>query len=615
MMAQESASSGPWRSVCRRAALLCLWFCLGDGRASGTLPLLTAETRDAIDRAAAKASAEAPQRQETDLGGKRLEWILGQARPGLAQQYQIAQEIHAARLRSSTTLRAPKTAADTLQKLLDCLPDRMKPSEFSFSLTVESSPEIAAHTPGGGFLWISSSFLEALERQPYRDSMLALILGHELGHVCLGHTGRGIQAIALSKQAAALAEAGIDSHRLQDILGTRVAGSAGSVRFRYTPQQEYEADLFAVHLCRNAGIEPSQALDALRLLAQMEDPGLAAGSAPRDATRQDPGVLRLLFESNPKALVRLKRLNLELAGLPDDPQRYGLLVYSKQTGDFRRAGDKSLSGSQKAIVLVHGLVGSRRTYTDLIRRLVAESAFRQWEFLVFEYPNTDSLAKCGRFLDREMSRVFVEGGGNTDFIAHSAGGLVFRYYAEVRGGKFHRAIFQATPHGGSSLALLQPIVRLTRVWGDFNLSSPIPEPVQKFILDGQGQMMHDLQPESLFLGYLARKQGATEKYVVFRGQVMGAHRAAALHVAFALAKSQMRHKIPETVRDSTLRAMVSQWLERLVLPEEITCGDYVVAMKHASLRGAETHDTKCDHMSIKKDPQVTAIVTRLLSGE
>ena len=111
---------------------------------------------------------------------------------------------------------------------------------------------------------------------------------------------------------------------------------------------------------------------------------------------------------------------------------------------------------------------NREVYRLLLARLAADERAAQTRLFVFQYPNDDSLARSGRSLEPELRRVFASA-AQTDFVCHSAGGLVFRYYAETRGGEFRRAIFLGTPHGGSNLARLRRLLEAVQFVGDLKL--------------------------------------------------------------------------------------------------------------------------------------------------
>ena len=135
------------------------------------------------------------------------------------------------------------------------------------------------------------------------------------------------------------------------------------------------------------------------------------------------------------------------------------------------------------------------------------------------------------------------------------------------------------------------------------------------ILDGSGQIVQDLQPDSLFLRYLAQKDPIRDRCVTFRGRVMGTSQGYVLRAAFSAMKSLVGREIPKLTQDPDLDRMWLRVLDRIEMPEEVTCGDYVVSMESAALAGTEVHDTSCDHLAIKEDPQVLEKVAEILRGK
>lgn len=107
----------------------------------------------------------------------------------------------------------------------------------------------------GGFVYGTEPLLERLERDP--DALL-FVLGHEIGHIELGHCA--------------------DAYRLRSPASDPVRGLLGGVlsigrllaALHFSETQELEADAFAVRLLRSRGRPPGaglRALDALGLAA------------------------------------------------------------------------------------------------------------------------------------------------------------------------------------------------------------------------------------------------------------------------------------------------------------------------------------------------------------
>ena len=102
------------------------------------------------------------------------------------------------------------------------------------------------------------------------------------------------------------------------------------------------------------------------------------------------------------------------------------------------------------------------------------------------------------------------------FVCHSAGGLVFRWYAEVRHGGFDKAIFLAVPQAGTHMADLKGFVDVGRFVLD--LPTGLDYAMRNYFDEGEGEIARDLIPDSLFLRRLNRETPPVERYQIFYGQ-------------------------------------------------------------------------------------------------
>src|SRR4029079_3638788 len=122
-----------------------------------------------------------------------------------------------------------------------------------------------------------------------------------------------------------------------------------------------------------------------------------------------------------------------------------------------RLADSSIDDGERVICFIHGIDSHFGIYESALDYMAQLEQTKDVRLVCFHYPNDDSIAKSARYLRNELNRV----GGTAeafDFVCHSAGGLVFRYYAEVERGGFRRGVLQGTPHAGSDLAKLRVLL-------------------------------------------------------------------------------------------------------------------------------------------------------------
>jgi Zn-dependent protease with chaperone function len=565
---------------------------------------LTGSLRARVDRLALAQPAAAVAPDRLDLAGNVPAWLLSQV--GLTP----AEELHQARAQHKEVVAAHRpapalaSAERLLARLVGQLPPHFKPAPFRYTLTVLEAPGLNAFATGGGLLYVTRPLLEALRQDRARgEAALAFVLAHEVGHTALQHCRRGWQLLAVEAEARKGIDLRVEPGRLRDLLQTGARRTGTWVEFLYSRDQQYEADAFALHLCRNAGVPEDAALDALRHLALLHHPRLTAEPGPG---RGASGAGAFL-SADPGPLLRLKRLLLERDGLVEEAD-YGLFERDRG-GALKRCGDRSVAAADRPVVFVHGLRGGKESFAAYLAFFAKAPELRGRKLLVFRYPNNASLARCGRYLSREMRRV-VTGPRKAVFVCHSAGGLVFRHYAEVGRGDFDRAVLLATPHAGSDLTGLKFLVDLGELAGE--LPAGLSEALARTVPEGRGEVTLDLHPDSLFLRHLGHDAARAARYHVFYGQHLTPAQALALRAAFAAGKRLVAKKWVPRLGPPARRAQAQLWLDELHLPEEVLRGDLIVSVRSAALPGAgRLTRTALHHQAFKSDP---ALVRQVLES-
>ena len=161
-----------------------------------------------------------------------------------------------------------------------------------YHFAVIKSPTINAMSAPGGFIYVSSGFIDAL---PDEDA-LAAVLAHEIAHIVRQD---GVNAVSNAALLSALSEASVQGASIAlsntsssadlGMLTNALSGSVDGVMEKlltkgFDRSQEYRADLYAAELLQRAGYDPSALVRVLKIL----EAKTGADSAGWFATHPDP---------------------------------------------------------------------------------------------------------------------------------------------------------------------------------------------------------------------------------------------------------------------------------------------------------------------------------------
>lgn len=149
-----------------------------------------------------------------------------------------------------------------------------------YAFRVSAYEEVNAFAVPGGFVYATGALLEKLQEDP--DALL-FVLGHEIGHIELGHCADRYRLRAGAKDPVRAVLGGV-------IMVPRMLAS-----LHFSPSQELESDAYAVRLMRSLKRDPAAGLrlfDALGLKAEADTkrgPGEVASEGLSDYFRTHPG--------------------------------------------------------------------------------------------------------------------------------------------------------------------------------------------------------------------------------------------------------------------------------------------------------------------------------------
>lgn len=143
------------------------------------------------------------------------------------------------------------------------------------------------------------------------------------------------------------------------------------------------------------------------------------------------------------------------------------------------------------VLLVHGILGQEVFYWNFLRRRLQASGLDVHEVSLPNLALGDLRAAADAFASRFDEWMLGHGpgieAGKVDVVAHSAGGLVLRWYLKhgAHKGRIRRLITMGTPHGGTRFSNLLPEVGMvgqvrpeSTFLATLNDADPAPPPTQ-----------------------------------------------------------------------------------------------------------------------------------------
>lgn len=162
----------------------------------------------------------------------------------------------------ATIAAAGSDYAQRLNKIAAALGDNINGQPVNYKVYV--TKDVNAFAMANGCIRVYSGLMDLMN-----DNEVEAVIGHEMGHVALGHVKKGMQvALGTNAVRAAAASAGgivgsLSQSQLGD-LGEKLVNS------QFSQRQESEADDYSYDLLRKRGINPAGLATSFEKLAQLE---------------------------------------------------------------------------------------------------------------------------------------------------------------------------------------------------------------------------------------------------------------------------------------------------------------------------------------------------------
>ncbi len=193
------------------------------------------------------------------------------------QRVQLGQEIHQQVLSEYSLDSNPRTNSyvnrigQRLARVSDC------PST-PFHFYVVQDPNINAFSTTGGFVYVNTGLLKAVDN----EAQLAAVIGHEMGHICNNDLIHKIQQSDVTQGLASAS--GLDRSTVAN-LGLKLAVDLPNSR-----QDEFNADAKGLQYIERAGYDPHAMIAFLSKLLKASSPPAFLSDHP--ATRERIAVLQ-----------------------------------------------------------------------------------------------------------------------------------------------------------------------------------------------------------------------------------------------------------------------------------------------------------------------------------
>lgn len=141
---------------------------------------------------------------------------------------------------------------------------------IKYEFYVVDSPEINAFAVPGGFVYVTTGIIKALED----EAQLAAVIGHEIGHIDRHHGVKKLQRYIIATQGLSFLEGLISGGKEgQNIELAKIAASAGMqlLFLKNSRENEFEADEQGAYLAAKAGYAPNAMVDVQHFLLKLRE--------------------------------------------------------------------------------------------------------------------------------------------------------------------------------------------------------------------------------------------------------------------------------------------------------------------------------------------------------
>jgi predicted Zn-dependent protease len=198
---------------------------------------------------------------------------------------------------------------------------------YPYTFRILNTADVNAFALPGGFVYVTRGLLAYLEN----DAQLAMVLGHEIGHVNAHHTARQMASSQLANLAI-----GIGGAIFADIRPFLGAAQVGLqlLFLKYSRDDEREADELGVRYATRAGYQASEGAKFFQTLVRIENQ--QQGGALPEWESTHPGTAERVQTVTDRAAYWAQQTGIQLGGV--NPETYVPLLQNIIYGQNPREG-------------------------------------------------------------------------------------------------------------------------------------------------------------------------------------------------------------------------------------------------------------------------------------
>ncbi len=182
--------------------------------------------------------------------------------------------------------------------------------ELVFHFEVLNTPALNAFALPGGFVYVTRGMIERLST----EDELAMVLGHEVGHVTARHGAARISQIYALQYGTLLGA--VISPRTLGSYGDLINIALNVALSKYSREQESQADRLGIDYAVEAGYQPEGGVTVMKILKWMEG--------------REPGALEKWFLSHPPADERIADIRSGLRALEEKDPAIARRAYQRE---------------------------------------------------------------------------------------------------------------------------------------------------------------------------------------------------------------------------------------------------------------------------------------------